>query len=161
MATLNKAQFPSFLDSAGNAVLPQLNPDGTLPVSTAAAGTCYFARGAVDLTETTGTPDSVIIAEVDINADENYTMVEYSSSTTVDALWTICRVNDATGTPVETVVHQWITGPGNPSECCKLDCLSFDTTGGTGTQRMRIKAEAIDANCLGCAIGYVGAKEQP
>jgi len=159
MTTLKKASFPVAKNEAGDPQLICL-VNGKVPTTSQDPGTCYHARGKEDLTETATVPDQVTIGEVTINVSKVYACLEYASSSNVDTIWTACYVDDADGTPTETIIHEWLTGPGQPSVCCKLDCAEFDTTGGTGTQKLRIKATAVSADCLGCAIGYVAMREQ-
>jgi hypothetical protein len=159
--TLKKASFPVAKDDQGNPVLICLDDQGRVPVTSEPPGTCFKTPYAcVPLTETGDVPDEVQVGEVTINADEEYACVQWSVSTTVDAKWTIKRIDDADGTPAPTVIHEWITGPANPHDCCKVDCLDFNTNGGTGTQKFVLCATAISADCLGPALGFAATLEQ-
>lgn len=152
--TFPKTGFPTAKDQAGKPQLICLDAQGRVPVTSEAPGICYFARGKVTLTQTAEVPDQLTIADVDLVASKTYEGLEFHGSANVDTLYTICYVNDGG----ETVLHEFLTGPGDPDTCCNLHCLSFATDAGT-IQKLRIKAEAVDWECLGCAIGYVGSEE--
>jgi len=154
--TFPKSSFPTAKDINGDPTLICLDSQGRVPVTAEPPGICYFVRGKVDLTETGGTPDVLTIGDVDLVASKTYESLEFHGSANVDTLYTICYVNDGG----ETVLHEFLSGPGNPNSCCNLHCFSFATDAGT-IQKLRIKAEAISADCLGCAIGYVASEEQP
>lgn len=160
-ANLKKAGFPTAKDINGDPQLICLDADGRVPVTSEAPGTCFHTDYACfDLTETAGTPNEIQIGEVTINVTKVYKCFEANVSANVDTLWTLKYVDDADGTPAETTLFQWITNPASPNYCCKIECIDLDTTGGTGTQKLRLCATAISADCLGPALGFAAAKEQ-
>lgn len=160
-ANLKKAGFPTAKDTNGDPALICLDSEGRVPVTSESPGICFHTPFAcVDLTETGDVPDDVDVGEVTINVTKEYNCFEWSTSTNVDAIWSIVYIDDADGTPAETIIHQWITNPAHPNDCCKLACLELDTTGGTGTQKLVLRATAIDEDCLGPALGLLAVKEK-
>jgi len=160
--TLQKASFPAYKDVNGNPVLVCLDSEGRVPVTSEAPGICYHGPFSCQpLTETATVPDDVDISEITILVTKTYECFEFSASSNVDAVWTLVYIDDADGTPAETTIHQFITNPAQPNYCCKLACLELDTTGGTGTQKLVLRATAISADCLGPALGMFATKEQP
>ena len=162
-ANLKKAQFSTAKDNNGDPAYLCLDANGALIVSDSSTpGTCVKTPYAcIDLTETAGVSNDVDIGEVTIATGEQFNCFEFSTSSNVDAVWTLVYIDDADGTPAETQLFQYITGPGAPNYCCKLNCLELDTTGGTGTQKVVIRAKAIDPDCLGPALGCVSFNQLP
>ena len=160
---LTKASYPTAKDIDGNPTLICLDAEGRVPVTSEAPGICFHTPFNCIALTSAGDPlasDTLDVGEVTINAAKQYNCFEWSVSSNVDVIWTIVYIDDADGTPAETTVHQFITNPAAPNFCCKLACLDLDTTGGTGTQKLVLRAEAIDPSCLGPALGLLAVKEQ-
>lgn len=99
----------SFKDSAGKVVLPQLTSDGKIMVDTEAdTGVDKSANGEV----APGSSSEVMIAELSLTASKIYKDIEYQTSCFRDAEWRLVYVDDPTGTPVETLLGKWVSGPG-------------------------------------------------
>lgn len=138
----------AFKDSSGNVVLPSLTADGKIPVDTeASAGVCKYDYG-----ENAGSLTAVDIATLDetqISLAKEYMKFEFAVSSYRPTLWEIVHIDDANGTPSETVLYSWVTGPGNFHECCKINCLHLDTTGGTGDQQIVLRGtNSFHASCM-------------
>lgn len=129
----------SFKDNSGNVILPQLNSDGTIPVSdpnVGAAGTCFDNTGIATGNNST----EQTVAEVTVSAAEVYTQFEWSAHCFRDAVFRLVYIDDADGTPAETTLAYAMVGPGSMNFLGSYGCLELDTTGGTGTQKIAIKA---------------------
>jgi hypothetical protein len=143
----------SFKDSSGNVVLPSLDAQGRLPVVTdAVAGTCHneygeLAAGSVgtfvDLTEEGG-------ASITLTVGKTYTNLGITVSATRTSVYKLIYVDDdGGGGETETILGTWIVGPGAFTQCCELNCRELDTTGGTGTQTLKIQGKNLThATCL-------------
>ena len=150
----NTIASPAFVDSSGVLVFPQLNADGALVVSTEGAGTCFD-----DYAKVTGSTSFQDLGSVTtgLSVGEVYNKFESSISSMTEACIQLIHVDDAAGTPVETVLWEAFIGPGQYSYCCKKDCLQYDTTGGTGDQHFKLQGkllEATGAEIAGC-LGFV------
>ena len=128
----------SFKDNSGNVVLPQLTTDGKIPVDTeATAGTCKYDYGT-----NPGSATVVDIATLDateITVANTYTSFEMATSCLRTTLWQLVYIDDAAGVPAETTLYEWVSGPGDFHTCCKINCLTLDTTGGTGDQNIVLR----------------------
>jgi hypothetical protein len=126
----------SFKDSSGNVILPQLNLAGQLPV-TLDAGTCK--SGTAKVTSTGGLDDVVTVT---LTAEKNYLDIGLMVSSSFATAWEVVYIDDAAGTPAETVILQGpMTGPGQYSfSPPRLDCAEFNTIGGTGVQELVLRA---------------------
>lgn len=129
----------SFKDSTGKVVLPQLTADGKLPVDTEAlGGTCRKALG-----EHAGSTSLVTVtgAEITLTGGIAANKIESVVSCRRDALFQVIYVDDADAVPAETVIAECIVGAGQYSFQLGGDCLSQDISGGTGTQKIIVKAK--------------------
>jgi hypothetical protein len=131
----------AFKDSTGKVILPQLTADGKLPVDTEAfGGTCRNAKGehagSTSLVDVTG-------AEITITGGVSANQIEATVSCLRTALFQIVYVDDADVTPVETVISECLVGAGQYSFKMGGRCLVQDVSGGTGTQKIKLKAENV------------------
>jgi len=154
---LKKGAFHTAKNTSGDPTLLCVNDDGELLVSSDSPGTCKHDRGTATTTDAVTFEDTATITGALTKVYDNF---EFSGSSTVEVLWKICYIDDAGGTPVETILADFITGPGQYTVCCNLDCPAVDTTGGTGTQEFKLKGRSIDASCLGDIFGYLAVKER-
>jgi hypothetical protein len=130
----------AFKDSSGNVVLPQLDAQGRLPVTEdAAAGDCFNAHG--ELAAGSATLAKVTGAEIALTAGKEYHGISASGSCLRTSLFQVVHIDDEGGADTETVLEEFIVGPGQFSFQTSLDCLSLDTTGGTGTIVLTLKAK--------------------
>jgi hypothetical protein len=130
----------SFKDSSGNVVLPSLDASGRLPVVTdAVAGTCYnehgeLAAGSTTIAKVTG-------AEITLAAAETYTNISATGCCLRTSLFEVTHIDDEGVGDTETILEEFIVGPGQFSFQTSLHCLDLDTTGGTGTIVLTLRAK--------------------
>ena len=131
----------SYKDSSGNVILPQLTTDGKVPVDTEGFGGTpksakgELATGSLSLADVTG-------AEITISgAGDIAREIKADICCLHASLFQIVYVDDADGTPVETVIDEAIVGPGQYSFKMGNRTLSQDVSGGTGTQKLKLKAK--------------------
>lgn len=152
-----KATFPSFKDSNGDPTLPCLLPDGSISVTTGVTpGICLSATGEADPADT----NQVVVTNIALSADETYCQIEVLASSNVDTVWEVCHVDDVGGTPVAESLMKFVTGPGNATSSFKLECLEFNTNGGTGSIQLQLKANNVSDDCLGCVYGTIAATQK-
>jgi len=138
----------SFRDSDLNAVLPVLNPDGTIAVSLGAAGVTLTNRNE----NLTGSLTSVAIATITLTASKKYSEITANMSCLRDTLFQL--VWDNNGTP--TVLDDVLLGAGQFTMPMKLDEYIF-TAGATGTQTLKIMGKNLDK--VSAMRARVSAKE--
>jgi len=129
----------AFRDASGNVTLPQLTADGKLAVDTEAlGGACRNAKGehagSTSLVDVTG-------AEITITGAFSANKIMADVSCFRDSLFQLVYVDDADGTPVETVIAEALVGAGQFSYKMGGDCLIQDVSGGTGTQKIKLVAK--------------------
>ena len=93
--TGNAQMVLAFRDSAGNLVLPQLTPDGRLPVTNDAAGLFKKAYGL-----NAGTAVEAAVATLSLTVLKTYVKVGVSVSSFVESIFRIVQKNDATETDI-------------------------------------------------------------
>ena len=153
--TLANALFRGFRNSSGDPIAPQLTADGKLPVTSEAAGTCvedYAQNG-------TGNASLTDLVTLALTLNKVHSQTEFLTSSIVETQWELVYIDDVGGTPSETVVARWITGPGQFSKAHTFKCGTVDTNGGTGTQNLVLRFKNIDQ--LGCVDGYIATVEAP
>ena len=129
----------SFKDSSGNVVLPQLDASGRVPVTPDAPGTCYYANG--ELAAGSLTLADITNAVTTLVLEKSYSKIGAFASCLQASLFQIVHVDDAGGTPVETVLGEFIVGPGQYSFQAFLECFILSTFGNTGTQELKLKGQ--------------------
>jgi len=145
----------SYKDSAGNVVLPQLTAAGAIVVDTSgAAGACISGQAQAIAGSTVSFQDVITLV---LALTKNYSGLEFSTSCFRNTLWEIVRIDDVGGTPVEVKVWTGITGPGQFTVCCNLDCGNFDTIGNTGVQNLVLRGKNL--NNESDLHGYLAIKE--
>lgn len=113
----------SFKDSSGNVVLPQLDSQGRVVVTDLSAeeeGTCISGNGLLAGSTSEGT-----VVELSLTASKVYNRVDFIASCFRDTIWRVVYVDDPNGTPAETELSSFVTGPGQFSLAHKMDCLEF------------------------------------
>lgn len=131
-----------FRDSAGNVVLPQLTSLGKLPVDTeASAGVIKHSRVANDTGSLAYTDLSTLSGVTTGKIYTNWTIKVCSQN---EAEFELVRIDDSGGTPVESIIATFMTGPGQPSDGLKSgNEFEISTVGGTGTQVIKIRGKNL------------------
>jgi hypothetical protein len=132
----------AFKDTDGNLVLPQLNPEGALPV-TLDAGTTKRARGKVlagGVTLNTRT----LVASIPLTAEKIYNKLSAIVTCSRFTSWEVVYVDDDGGTPTEEILLDGLTGAGAYTAKLGLEIDQFDTIGGTGNQVIKVYAKIED-----------------
>ena len=133
-ATGNHVGVLAFKDNSGDDVKPQLNLDGTVPVSFA-SGTSNSASGEVTVAAL-NTEEDVIAITLANNDVVNASMAMGGSFQ--PALFILYSDDD--GTLAE--IARFITGPGDFQHTANLDNIGF-TAGATGTQRLVLRVTQL------------------
>lgn len=118
----------SFKDASGNVVLPTLNGDGTIAVSSGAPGTALLNRGS-----NTGSLSAVTVASLTLTASTGYAEMQYSVSCRRSCLFQVIWTNDAT----DNILCEVLVDAGQYSFKADLGDYTF-TAGATGTQTLKI-----------------------
>jgi len=150
----------AFKDSSGNVVLPALDSQGRLPViSDAVAGTCYNNHG--ELSAGSATLAKVTGAEIALTAGKIYTNINVSGSCLRTSLFELVHIDDEGVTDTEVVLEEFIVGPGQFTFQADMKCLEIDTTGGTGTIVLTLRAKNFTGtpSALSSLRGTVAALE--
>lgn len=145
----NTLAAPSFIDSSGVLVFPQLDSEGKLPVTFDTSGVCLYNSAKV-----IGSTSFQDLGSVSAQVDKMYTQFNVSISAMTEAC--IRLIYDDNGT--EEVLAEYMLGPGQYSYCCKHDCLEKDTSGKIGTQVFKLQGKLLEST--GSEIsGFVSFKE--
>jgi hypothetical protein len=128
----------AFKDSSGNVVLPSLDAQGRIPV-TDTTGICHNAHG--ELAAGSATLAKVTGAEITLDAGKVYSNISVTGSCLRTSLFEVVHIDDEGVTDTEVVLEEFIVGPGQFSFQTSLDCLQLDTTGGTGTIVLTLRAK--------------------
>lgn len=131
---------PAFVNSAGVLVFPQLNADGTIAVSTEAPGDCYYSTAKV-----TGSTSWQTVTDFTAALNKTYHGFEVVLSSMTECDWELVYVDDAAGTPVETILAYFDTGPGQYTVLGETHCIEKSTSGGTGVQKFLIRGKLLEA----------------
>lgn len=130
----------SFKDSSGDVVLVQLTSEGKVPVDTEAVpGTCIsgYATNA-------GSTSDVDIVTLTGALTKTYNNFEAIGACLRATQLQIVYVDDAGGGgESETVLAEWLVGPGQFSFKFDMRCLQQSTSGGTATQEFRLRAKNL------------------
>jgi hypothetical protein len=141
-ATRNGLLAFVFKDKDGNAVIPQLNPEGAIVVALDAGDTKRVNGSEVKANLTKNV--EALVAELTILADKTYTKPSIIYSCFRDLKFRVALVDDADGTPVETNIYEGVLGGAEVYEDIALKQDIFDTIGGTGTQKILFYATPLD-----------------
>jgi hypothetical protein len=124
----------SFRDSSGNLVRPQLNADGTVPVSFA-SGTAQSASSVATIAALSTEQDVVSIAVANNDVVEANMAMGSAFQPMLFVLY-----HDDNGSLNE--LARFVVGPGDFSHTANLNNISF-TAGATGTQQLILRATQI------------------
>jgi len=144
----------SFKDSSGNVILPQLDSNGAILVNDEVEGTLYHeyaevAAGSLALTD---------VATITLTVSKVYDKINAEGCCLRPSLFQLVHIDDSDGTPVETVMGEFIVGPGQYSFKYDLAHEELDTTGGTGVIELVLRAKNFAyASSL---RGFISANEQ-
>ena len=151
----------SFKDSSGDVVLPQLDAQGRLPITgDAVAGACFNAHG--ELAAGSLTIAKVTGAEITLTAAKVYHAISATGCCLRSSLFEVTHIDDEGVGDTETILEEFIVGPGQFSFQTSLDCLELDTTGGTGTIVLTLRAKNFTGtpSALSSLRGTIAALEQ-
>ncbi len=123
----------AFKDSSGNVILPSLDSNGKLPVSSDAPGTCRSAVGSITVAAL-ATEEAV--ATITLTASADHTNMKANVSSTQPCKWRM-EHND-NGTPM--VLDHGISGSGQYTIQMSPSC---DFSAGTGVQELKIYVEQL------------------
>lgn len=152
----------SFKDVSGNVVLPQLDALGRLPVTEeVVAGVCHHNHG--ELAAGSATLAKVTGAEITLTAAKEYYDISATGCCLRTSLFEVVHIDDEGVTDTEVVLEEFIVGPGQYSFQTSLDCLEIDTTGGTGTIVLTLRAKNFTGtpSALSSLRGTIAAHERP
>lgn len=143
----------SFKDKDGNVILPQLNNEGAIVV-TADPGQC-IRNGSIN---TGGDTASYFnLATITLSADTTYTRLSAIGSAFRDTDYEIVRVDDVGGANNETILGNFLSGPGQFTSKFNLGNDCFDTNGLTGVIELRLRA--INLQKATKTSGYLSINE--
>ena len=145
----------SYKDVNGDIVLPQLNAEGAIVVTTD-SGTTKRDSAIIDSGSVLG---RTLVAEIDILADKLYTCLSAHVACTRTTVWEVVYVDDAGGSPVETHQLSTITGAGDYGKNVNLLKDLLDTAGGTGDQKIRVYGEIVQSGNASDLHGMVSTNE--
>jgi hypothetical protein len=151
----------SFKDASGDVVLPQLDAQGRLPVTEeAVAGTCYNEHG--ELAAGSATTVKVTGAEIAATVAKVYHNISATGCCLRSSLFEVVHIDDEGVGDTEVILEEFIVGAGQFSFQTSLDCLEVDTTGGTGTIVITLRAKNFNASptALSSLRGTVAALER-
>jgi len=126
--------MPTFVNSSGVLVFPQLDSGGNIPVTLDGSGTCDYAQGSL-----VGSTSNQDVSTFTGALTKVYNAIGFQVASSTEACWELLHVDDAGVGDTETILARFKTGPGQYSFCCEMHCVEFDTTGLTGTQEFRIR----------------------
>lgn len=143
----------SFKDSAGNLVLPTLNNEGAVPV-VFDAGTTFRAHGQNINGDST---NKMTLASITLSLETVYTKISAIGSCFRDTEFEIVLINDSAGTPSETIIGNFLTGPGQFTTKFDLSIDEFNTIGFTGVPLLVLRA--INLNRESKTMGQISVNE--
>lgn len=127
----------AFKDANGNAVLPQLDAEGKLPVTSDAAGTILRARG-VNIDQDSSA-DDVAGASITLPVDTTFVQLGMVVSCRRAALFELVQVDDAT----TTILHSVLVDSGQYTVNVSLPVDQI-ISGSTGTQTLKVRAATFE-----------------
>lgn len=134
----------AFKDPSGNLIFAKTNAAGEIIVETESSEfACLDSNGVID----DGSASLAIATSLTLQASKEYDRIEVLVSSFRDTVWILEHVDDDGGGG--EVVNQLakgrlISGGGGGQECCMFECLQF-TSGGTGVQTLRVRANNLNA----------------
>jgi len=143
----------AFKDSDGNVVLPQLTPDGAIIISND-PGTTIRGRGQND----TGDKNtSMVLVDLTIPVGKKFNKLSAQGSCFRDTEFEIILIDDSTGSPIETILDAFLTGPGQFTTKSGLEIDEFETLGFTAPVKLQLRA--INLNRESKTIGSMSVNE--
>lgn len=142
-AALNGIAAFSFKDFEGKAIMPQLNDEGAIIVSSD-AGSAIFSDG-IKLVEAGQVKDvEILVGEVDLALDEVYNCFFANVSSSRWYLWRLEWIDGEGTTDTVTEIGRTYTDAGILNS--EIDRLKFkvDTNGKAGVQKIRLFATPLD-----------------
>lgn len=143
----------SFKDSDGNVVLPTLTPDGAIVVSQD-AGQTIRGRGQDDDGDKAA---KMTLVTLSLEADKVYNKISAQGSCFRDTEFEIVLIDDVGGAGTETILDQFLTGPGQFTTKSGLTVDEFNTNGFTGTINLVLRA--INLNRESKTIGSMSVNK--
>jgi len=132
---------PCFVNSSGVLVFPQLDAQGRIRVTSDAAGSCYSGEGKV-----VGSTSFQVVADFTVALTKKYDKIGFLVSSMTECDWELVYINDAGGTPIETILAYADTGPGQYTfGLDSMSCVEVDTTGATAVQKFVIRGKLLEA----------------
>ena len=143
----------SFKDSNGNVVLPTLTPDGAIVISSD-PGTTIRGRGE----NVTGDKTTkMVLVDLTIDADKKFSKLSAQGSCFRDTEFEIVLIDDSAGAATETILDQFLTGPGQFTTKSALEVDEFSTVGFTGVVKLQLRA--INLNRESKTMGSMSINE--
>jgi hypothetical protein len=127
----------AFKDSSGNVVLPQLDSEGKLPVTSEGAGievaaNGELAAGSLSMADITG-------ATLTLTADAEYNNLQFVVSSFRESVFHLVQIDDAT----TTILARVRVGPGQYTFLWNGGKRKI-VAGSTGTQTLKIQGQNLD-----------------
>lgn len=138
---LNGLMALAFRDSAGNLILPQLNADGALPVTSDTVGQTALSS----FVSAAGTTSYQTLATVALTHGRRYDMLNASGSCFRDAVFELVHIDDSAVTPVETIIGKRRTNGASPNWSFVGGPTSF-VAGSTGTCVLIVRGKLLAAS---------------
>ena len=143
----------AFKDKDDKVILPKLNNEGAIFVSSD-AGTTIRDSGS----DTDG-DDSVkmVLATLVLTAEKEYTKLSAQGSCFRDTEFEIVLIDDVGVSDTETILDEFLAGSGQYTTKSGLEIDSFSTTGFTGTINLVLRA--INLNKASKTMGSMSVNE--
>ena len=135
------AAMPAFINSSGVLVFPQLDAEGRIRVTMDSAGACHYA-----VNKLVGSTSFQNVAAFTGALNKVYDKIGFVVSSMTECDWEVVYIDDFGGTPVETILAYFDTGPGQYSFALdSMSCVEVDTSAGTLVQKIIIRGKLLEA----------------
>lgn len=144
-----------FRDSNGNAIMPQLNSEGALPV-TFDAGTTIVIPAKLETQanmESAGQGVRVMLGSIPLIPERDYTSPSFDGSALREMLFELVMVEDVGGTPTETLILAGHAGAGQYVVKGGLKTDTFSTDATVNTKELRLYATMLESKAGGKVFG--------
>lgn len=132
---------PAFINAAGVLVFPSLDAEGRIRVTMDSAGACHYAASKV-----TGSTSFQNVAVFTGALSKMYDKIGFVVSSMTECDWEVVHISDAAGTPIETILAYFDTGPGQYSFALdSMACVEVNTTGLVGVQKILVRGKLLEA----------------
>lgn len=132
---------PAFVNASGALIFPILDNEGRIRVTFDGSGECSYVYG--DLIGSTSFQN---VASATLALLKLYEQIGFTISSATECDWELVHVNDFGGTPVETILAAFMTGPGQYSYGLdSLHCVDVNTAAGTGVQKLFMRGKLHEA----------------